>query len=380
MDPIEEAAPVTENLQQDPETDDTPLMPVRKRRKKGFLQSEKGQRFFNFAYSIGAAIVIWGALFKILHLPGGSTLLCIGMGTEIAMFIITAFDRPSKEYEWEQVFPELDDEQRQAMEDAGISPGEWIERIHNAAGLSGGVIYGGSGGAYAPDDGYGGSAAASGKQTAAGGCGLVVAGGSGIDLTEEDTHSLRESIEKMAAAADQLSQMAELTSATQNYLERISGIADQMTRLQETTAELNNVSSVLLDSYRAITENSSTISESSMGYVESMADLNRNISGLNTIYEIQLKSISSQLESIDRVNRGLKDIRDMYEKSARQSSRYCEETERMTRYMTQLNSVYEKMVTAMTINMYNPMMGGQQQPQQPGHNDSNFNPYDNSDQ
>ena len=46
-----------------------------------FLHGEKGQRFFNFAYSIGAAVVIWGALFKILHLPGGSTLLCIGMGT-----------------------------------------------------------------------------------------------------------------------------------------------------------------------------------------------------------------------------------------------------------------------------------------------------------
>ena len=73
-----------------------------------FLHGEKGQRFFNFAYSIGAAIVIWGALFKILHLPGGSTLLCIGMGTEIAMFILTAFDRPPKEYAWEDVFPVLD--------------------------------------------------------------------------------------------------------------------------------------------------------------------------------------------------------------------------------------------------------------------------------
>ena len=73
-----------------------------------FLHGEKGQRFFNFAYSIGAAIVIWGALFKILHLPGGNTLLCIGMGTEIAMFLLTAFDRPPKDYHWEEVFPVLD--------------------------------------------------------------------------------------------------------------------------------------------------------------------------------------------------------------------------------------------------------------------------------
>ena len=48
----------------------------------------------------------------------------------------------------------------------------------------------------------------------------------------------------------------------------------------------------------------------------------------------------------------------MYDKAANESSRYCEETEKMARYMKQLNSVYEKMITAMTINMANPMMGG----------------------
>lgn len=61
-----------------------------------FLSSDKGARFFNFAYSIGAAIVIWGALFKILHLPGGNLLLAIGMGTEVLMFILNAFDRPDR--------------------------------------------------------------------------------------------------------------------------------------------------------------------------------------------------------------------------------------------------------------------------------------------
>ena len=73
-----------------------------------FLSGEKGQRFFNFAYSIGAAVVIWGALFKILHLPGGNTLLAVGMGTEVLMFVLTAFDRPAREYKWEEVFPVLD--------------------------------------------------------------------------------------------------------------------------------------------------------------------------------------------------------------------------------------------------------------------------------
>ena len=279
---------------------------------------EGGQRLFNFAYSVGAAIVIWGALFRFLHLPGGNTLLCIGMGTEVLMFILTAFDRPPKEYHWEEVFPELEgrDAERRAVPMGQSFVTDRDEVVaREAVGIP-----------------------------------------AGVDLTEEDRLSLSESIRRMSSAAEQLSKMAELTTATQEYLSQMSAISEQMDRLRQTTESLNNVSSVLLDSYRAITENSASITENSRGYIDRMNDLNRNLGGLNTIYEIQLKSVSSQLESIDRVNRGIKDIRDMYEKSASQSARYCEETEKMARYMQQLNQVYDKMLSAMTVNMYRPMM------------------------
>lgn len=302
-----------------------------------FISSEKGQRFFNFAYSIGAAIVIWGALFKILHLPGGNTLLSIGMGTEVLMFLLTAFDRPPKEYKWEEVFPVLDSK----------NPEDRPE--FKGGGVGGGVIIGGSTSGGVIDLGEG-QPVISGAQARA-----AVGIPDGVQLSEEQTTSLAESITKMSAAADQLSRMAELTCATQNYLDRIASISEEMERLHHTTNALNNVSEVLLQSYQAITQHSAEINDSSNGYVEQMQGLNRNISGLNTIYEIQLKSVASQLDAIERVNRGIKDIRDMYEKSAEQSTRYCEETEKMTRYMQQLNSVYEKMLTAMTINMYNPM-------------------------
>ena len=293
-----------------------------------FITSENGQRFFNFAYSIGAAIVIWGALFKILHLPGGNTLLCIGMGTEVLMFVLTAFDRPPKEYKWEEVFPVLDTHNEEDRPD-----------MNGGGGI---IINGGSG-------------VPAGQLSVSPGEARRAAGiPAGIDLSEDDTRSLSESIAKMNAAAAELSRMAELTSATQQYLDQMSGIAREMTRLRETTEALNKVSDVLLQSYQAITQNSEAITASSKGYVDQMQDLHRNIGGLNTIYEIQLRSVSSQIDSIDRVNRGIKDIRDMYEKSAEQSARYCQETEKMARYMQQLNSVYEKMITAMTVNLYRP--------------------------
>ena len=68
-----------------------------------FLSGEKGQRFFNFAYSIGAAIVICGVLFKILYLPGSSILIMLGMGTEVVIFVLSAFDNPNR---WQQPAPQ----------------------------------------------------------------------------------------------------------------------------------------------------------------------------------------------------------------------------------------------------------------------------------
>lgn len=268
-----------------------------------FLSGENGQRFFNFAYSIGAAIVIWGALFKLLHLPGGNLLLMIGMGTEVLMFILSAFDRPAKQYHWEEVFPVLDTHAEEDRPD-----------MHGGGG--GVVISGGN----APG-------------------GQIVAGN-------------QPAVSAAQLAAEQpLALNASAQEATEHYVAQIAALSEQMADLRKSTEELNKVTSVLLDSYKAITENSDRITASSQGYVEEMTSLNRNVAGLNTIYEIQLKSVSSQLDSIDRVNNGIKDIRDMYERSAETSRQYCDETERMALYMKQLNSIYAQMIQAMTQNL-----------------------------
>ncbi len=72
-----------------------------------FLSSENGKRTLNFVYSWGASIVIIGALFKILHHPLGSLILSVAMVTEALVFFVSAFERPSNEYHWEEVFPVL---------------------------------------------------------------------------------------------------------------------------------------------------------------------------------------------------------------------------------------------------------------------------------
>lgn len=225
-----------------------------------FLSSDRGQRFFNFAYSIGAAVVIWGALFKILHLPGGNFLLSLGMGTEVLMFILSAFDKPASSYHWEDVFPVLASRDPEERPDFGKGGGA--------------TIIGGKGGTIVVD---GGTTLSSDEARQA--VGLP----EGINLSEADTQSLSDSIQKMSAAADQLSRMAELTDATQQYLSQLAAISSQMEQLRTATESLTQVSNTLLGSYQSITSHSDGLSEQSSGYVEQMEALNRNISGLNTI-------------------------------------------------------------------------------------------------
>ena len=149
-----------------------------------FLSNESGQRFFNAAYSLGAAVVILGALFKILHLSGGNEMLCIGMGTEVLMFLLTAFDRPEAQYKWEDVFPVLGTNDPADRPD--FSSGSGIV-IGNLGGSTGGGNNG-SGETQLPKVT---------AQEARSAVGIP----QGIELSEADTTSLTESIAKIIMAA-----------------------------------------------------------------------------------------------------------------------------------------------------------------------------------
>ena len=317
-----------------------------KNRIEMFLSSDMGKRVLNFCYSWGASIVIIGAMFKLLHLPYGNQILFIAMTVEALVFFISAFEHPSNEYHWEEVFPVLKSKNPMDRPDfAGTGMSNLINSSDNMDddNTSGGInIHVGNGRKAGVAGNLGGTSVLS-----------------NLDVSEEDTKNLSESIKKLSGAAEQISKMAELTEATQKYLEQLSGMSEHMERFSQVTNSLTNVSDTLLNSYKNITDNSDGINQNSRGYVQQMEMLNRNISGLNTIYEIQLKSISSQIESIEHINGGLNRIREMYDGSVVDSSVFRNETEKMTRQLAELNQVYSRLLQAMTVNM------GYQQPAQP---------------
>jgi uncharacterized protein YukE len=218
----------------------------------------------------------------------------------------------------------------------------------------GGVI--GSGGGGSVGNGTGGVGSGGGGIV---GGGTIIGNGETIDLsglaalevTEEDAQTLSGSIRKLNDAADQISKMGELTEVTEKYVEQLSAISGNMERFGQAICSLTELSDTLLNSYQHITDNSDGITQHSRNYVQQMESLNRNISGLNTIYEIQLKSISSQIETIEHINSGLIRIREMYDGSVVDSSVFHNETEKMTRQLTELNKVYTRLLQALTTNV-----------------------------
>ena len=312
-----------------------------------FLSSEKGKRALNFCYSWGASIVILGALFKLLHLPYANQILFVAMITEAFVFFISAFERPNDEYHWEDVFPVLKSKNpldrpdfAKGTGENGMNPNMVGTTIHMEGGnhfTSGHII-----------------------------SGSAAAASLGLDVSEEDTRNLSESIKKLSGAAEQISKMAELTEATQKYLDQLSAMSEQMENFSKVTNSLTSVSDTLLNAYQNITDNSDGISQNSKGYVQQMEALNQNISGLNSVYESQLRSISMQIDNIEQINAGLNRIKDMYNGSVVDSSVFRAETEKMTQQLSQLNQVYARLLQAMTVNMA-PQQPAYQQPpyQQP---------------
>ncbi len=348
-----------------------------------FLGSYRGKSIFNLFYGLGAAVAILGTLFKLLHLDGANIMLSLGLGTEVFIFAISALEPPYRNYHWEYVFPILKshaDGDRPDFQNlpggqatGGMTPEVYVGDTSIPGESSTTNIQGGT---QAGGTVYVGGAPSGGGSISGGGVPYTphrnsMAGVTPeqarenygippqVPISDEDAATLTDSIKKMGEAVSQLNNLADITMVTENYISKLSGMADNLNRFSDATGSLAEVSNVLLDSYRNVTENSDEISANSKGYVEQMGNLNRNLSGLNTIYEIQLKSVSSQIDTIDRVNKGLVHIREMYESSTGDSDRFSKETEAMADNLARLNMVYARMLEAMSPNaIFANMMAG----------------------
>lgn len=282
-----------------------------------WMDSVPGQTFLNYAYSWGASVVILGTLFKLTHLPGANIMLFAGMGTEVFVFFISAFDRPFDKTQEGRDLPTHIDEEEIDREEAEA------EAAYNA-GVQGSVIIGGgaagpgagvaesgagvSGGSTIIIGGGAASAAASATAPASEGAAQTVAGGTQTVAGGTQTVVSPEAAQTAAAAAELAANhevAMQLADAQANYL-------DELKRLTETLQKVS-------DQSVRLTRDS-----------EEMENLNRTLTGICKIYEMQLKGASQQIGTIDQIN---------------------EQSKRMAEQIEQLNGIYARMIEAMTVNM-----------------------------
>lgn len=243
-----------------------------------FLASYKGKVLFNFFYGFGAAIAILGTLFKILHLDGANAMLAIGLGTEVLMFAISAFEPPFRNYHWEEVFPVLKTRNPEDM------PNFYGDRPV-------GTVVQGS----------------------------VYAGPVATPVANAEPAMYEE-------------------SAVQTPVTQATSVVN---------AAPVEVPSFNIPQINLSEDESKSLENSLKEYAEQMNTLNLHLKGLNTIYEIQLKDISSQIHTIDCINQSLLNIKAMYEGSANDNDRFVKETEAMAGNLSSLNQIYARMLQAM---------------------------------
>ena len=318
-----------------------------------WMDSVPGQTFMNYAYSWGAAVVILGTLFKLTHIPGANLMLFIGMGTEVFVFFISGFDRPfdaKADTELNEEFVSLDEmEALKAAAEAAAAAGGASHPVvvgggggSVVAGGEGTVVQGGGGGGTviiggggAPVGGtvvIGGGAPAAGGAVIAGGepagegtmvtgggfVGGGVVGGGGPGLSDEAAANLAAAAQAAAGVAGNLPAGAEGLLANAQAAnapeveDAIEAYVDQLSQLTEVLGKVR--------------EQASRMTQDS----EEMVNLNRTLTGINTIYEMQLKSVSQQVGTIDQIN---------------------DQTRKMARQIEELNAVYARMIEALTVNM-----------------------------
>ena len=243
-----------------------------------WLDCVPGQTFLYYAYSWGASVVILGTLFKLTHLPGANFMLYLGMGTEVIVFFLSAFDRPF-------------DKTADGMDLA----------IHNEE---------------EPEDTP--SVSGSGSLQVQGG-GTVIIGGGGFVGGSDGTAPSQVAVASSADAP----QVAVAQSADASWIQH----------QQELSPEMEEAASNYVAELNRLTEMLGKVSEQSMRLTrdsEEMENLNRTLTGICKIYEMQLKSASSQIGTIDRIN---------------------EQSQRMAEQIGELNRIYARMIEAMTANM-----------------------------
>lgn len=320
------------------------------------VRSKGYKNFMAKLYGIGAAVVILGAMFKIMHWPGADPMIVAGMSTEAIIFLFSAFEPLHVEYDWSLVFPELAGMDHEGAELNPVEEGEEGEEHHAAV------------------------PAASGRRGAAMGGNVVINGvlpsadpiSQQLDKMLEDAkigpelvESLAKGMQNLADSANSLNGMATAATASDKFVTNMDNAANAVDELAEAyrrnAASINKDSETsdaylysLKDATDAVAslsniykETAQTLSKGDVSYVEELKKMASSLSSINAMYEIQLQNSTTQLEATKQVQDKIQNMVVNFANSADDVLKYKEQVDALSRKVAELNKVYGNMLAAM---------------------------------
>ena len=311
-----------------------------------WYESYQGKNTVNIIYSAGASVVIIGALFKILHWPGASQVLMIGMFTEAFLFLIGTLEHPHPEFHWENVFPQL--------LEYGTKPELLEEKAKQARPTLLGAGVAGDAASEMLNGGVGGGGAASAKAPV---------------LKDEDFKALKEGIADLAKTASQLSELnkvaqtsvklgeklqaaeaateaysAKMTNATETYVAKMSTAADAyVAKLAEAgvaTDSFTAATSSLAQTYTKVSGDMKSVAEETQAYKAGVEQVGKSIASLNTVYELQLQAVNAQTEAQKNAAAAAKE-------AAEAQIAFAGGAKQLQKQVADLNGIYGNMLNAL---------------------------------
>lgn len=264
--------------------------------------SKAWKKFMAKLYGFGAAIVIFGAMFKIMHWPGAGIMLVAGLSTEAIIFIFSAFEPIHNDPDWTLVYPEL------AL---GHGEDEGLEHEHHVAKV---------------ED--------KGSVTEELDKMLEEA-----KIEPELIKSLGDGLRSLSDATNKIGDVSNASLATNEYVESMRGASQKVDQLADSYVRASTAIMGLADS-----------KDAGQSFGEEMQKLSGNLSALNNIYEMQLKGSSSHLESTSKLYSGINELMQNLHDSLEDTKRYKDNMSDLARNLTALNTIYGNMLAAMNIN------------------------------
>ena len=261
----------------------------------GFFASKKFKTIMKFVYGIGGAIVIIGAMFKIMHWPGANFWLIFGLSTEAVIFTLSAFEPLHEDVDWTLAYPELamaTDDNDEKISTAGTVTERLDEMLTEA------------------------------------------------NIEPELLASLGAGMKKLGDNANKLGDIGDATAANDKFVANLESAADKVGNLSNSYEQAAASLMGMVDTQ-----------EDANSFGESMQKVSQNLSALNNVYELQLQGSTEYLAATKEVYGGITELMTNLSDSVDDTRLYKESMAQLSKNLTALNSVYGNMLSAMNINV-----------------------------